>query len=149
MIDNHERASEFNHLGQDLSLELVGVAEHVGSGEDRFSLVVQPDVGAMYVAIASEYLFVLRIPHNELPVWLVHRVELVDVACQSSTAACLAEGDLTKSSDFAHEIRALMRSEDVNVVSALACVTQKASAVQFFFQYLLVDRSDDFFEHLF
>ena len=80
MIDNNERASELDHPGQDLSLELVGVAEHVGSGEDRFSLVVQPDVGAMYVAIASEYLFVLRIPHNELPVWLVHRVVFVDVA---------------------------------------------------------------------
>ena len=59
--------------------------EHVRSRKKRLSVLVQFDVRSEDISVSSEDLFRIRIPDDELLVWVFHCVELVDIHRESAS----------------------------------------------------------------
>ena len=61
--------------------------EHVRSRKMWLAVLAQLYVSAKYESVASENPFCLRVPYDQLLVWVFHGVELVDVYSKSASSA--------------------------------------------------------------
>ena len=78
----------------------------------------------MDVTVASDYIVVLGVPHNELFIWYLHRVELVNVYLLACATTCRTECYFAQTSNLAHHIGCFCRSDYVNLVVTPVCETQ-------------------------
>ena len=85
----------------------------------RLSVVAYFPLRAVEIAVSAEYLLLLGVPHYELFVAVVTRVELVEVELLARSSACFAESYLAKSSYLAQGIGSIVGCDDVDFVVAL------------------------------
>ena len=121
--------------------------EHVACGEFGLSLLVHIPLGAFKIAVAADDLLCLGVPHDELLVAVLARVELVDVHVLARAAARLTEGNLTQTPDLLHHVRCVVRGDDVDFVVALVSHAELAFGCQLLFEDFFVDGGDDLLFH--
>ena len=119
-----ERTSQLNGVRHVVLDELIGEVEHVAGSKDRLSFLIQLDVRAEDVTVATNDFFRFRIPHNQLLVWVLHCVELIEVAIKPRTTTCSTESNLTETPNFAHNIGSVLPCDHIHLIVALARHTQ-------------------------
>ena len=116
-------------------------------GEDRLSVVIQFPVGTHQVAVAADDLLLVGIPHDKLLIAVVAGIELIDVHLLARATACLAEGDLTQSTDLAHDVGCLVRGHHIDLVIAFVGHSELSLTGEFTLQQLFADRTDNLLFH--
>ena len=148
VFHSYERASQLYGRAHVFVDELLREVEHVACGQYGLPFVVELEERSGQVTVSSEYLLSLRVPHYELAVWHVHRVELVEVACFSRSSAGFAECYFPKASYFAHYVRGILVCYHVYFVIAFVGASQSTVGREFFFQQLALYRGDYLFHYV-
>ena len=117
--------------------------EHVCCREERLPVLVQLDVTSQDISVSSEDLFSFRIPYDELLIWVLHCVELIDVHLQSASASGITECYLAKTCDLSHDIWRIMMIDHIYLVSALVCVSQLLGWCKLRLEQLYANGSND------
>ena len=81
-------------------------------------------VRSCYVSVASDDLLIVRVPYDELLVWNLHRVEIIDIHRQTASASRVSECLFTESSDLPHDVGRVVVAYNVDLVASLVCVPQ-------------------------
>ena len=122
--------------------------EHVAGGKNGLTFLVKLDVGTQNVAITANDFFRFGIPHDELLVGILHRVENVEVTIQPRTTTCCTEGYLTETTNFTHHIGGILPCDNIDLVVALAGHAQTPLIGEFRFEHLFGNRCNNFCFHI-
>ncbi len=82
-------------------------------------------------AVAAHDLFGRRIPHDELPAWDIHRVELIYVVRFAGTSSGLAESTLAQSPYLHHGVGGVEGVYDIYLVVSLVGVAKQVLRSEF------------------
>ena len=104
VLDSYERATQLERAREVVVDELLGEMKHVRGGEDRLALVVELYIGAVDIAVATDNLFGIGVPHDELLVGDLHGVELIDIDAHARATASGAKGFLAQAPYLLHHI---------------------------------------------
>ena len=124
IIERYERAAQFDRVRQILFEETRREIEEMGRRQDGFPLGIEPDIGTAEEAVATENLFFLGIPNDELPVRAGHGIEFVDIDSLAGSPAVVAEGGFPEAPDFLHDVGRIFGRGDVDFIVRLVRSTQ-------------------------
>lgn len=97
------------------------------------------------VTVASYDFFFLRIPNDELFVWVVAGVVFVKIVTFSGATSCCPESNFAQSSDFHDDVRRVLPCDNIDFVAAFVCHSQMLIGCKFCFEYFSWDGTYDFF----
>ena len=141
----HKRTSQLNGAVLVFVQKLIAEMEHMSCGNLRLSVITHLPVGAPKEAVTSEYLFFVGIPHHELFVAFLACVEFVDVGLFSRAAACIAESDLTQTTNLLHHIRRVVCRDNINLVLAFVCGAEHTLRSKLTLKHFNRNRGDNLF----
>ena len=113
------------------------------------TILVEFPVGTFQIAVGAYDLLGLGVPHDELLIAVLARVELVNVAILAGSTAGLAESNLAQTAYLTHHVGRIVGSNDVNLVVASVRHAQLAIGREFALEHLLIDGRDDRLLHVF
>ena len=93
--------------------------EHVAGSQLRLSLFVVFPISTQKITIATDNLFLIRVPDNQLLIAILAGVKLVDIHRLACSATSLTEYDLTQASNLLHHVGSVMSRDDIDFVVAL------------------------------
>jgi len=85
----------------------------------RRGVRIQTNLAPWEEAVATEDLFRLRVPYDELIIGVFARVKLVPVERRARSAACFSESDFAQATYLAQHVGSLLIGDDVYFVSCL------------------------------
>ena len=145
VLEGDERAAELYGLREEILDEIIGEMKHVAGGQVGLSVGAERDVRSRQKAIAAQDFTGVRIPHHQLIVGFLARVEFVEVKGFSGTAAGGAKGDFAQTTDFAHHMRGIVVRDDVDLVAGLVGLAELTFGGELLQQEVARYRGDDFF----
>lgn len=145
VLEGDERAAELYGLREKILDEIIGEMKHVAGGQVGLSVGAERDVGSRQEAIAAQDFAGIGIPHHQLIVGFLARVEFVEVKGFSGTAAAGTKGDFAQTTDFAHHVRGIVVRDDVDLVAGLVGLAELTFGGELLQQEVARYRGDDFF----
>ena len=145
VVGSHEAAAQFHHVRKIILYEAFAEMEHMGCGKDGLAFGVQTHVRSHDVAVTSENSLGIGIPDDNLLVWVLHGIELVDIGGKAAAASCLTEGFFAKTADFLHYVGGVVSVNNVYDVPALVRIAEFLIRGEFRFQKLYRYRVDNLF----
>ena len=134
IVQADERASQFHRVGQDLLDKPFREIKEMSRGQDRLALRIETHIRSAQEAIASQDLLLFRAPYNQLPIGVLHRVELINIDLFARTPAIIAESDLSQASNLLHHMWGVVGGYDINLVARLVGATKPFLWCQLGFQ---------------
>ena len=131
IFESDKAPAQFYGVRQIVFHKLLREVEHMACGYARASVGVHADVRAADIAVSSENLTAVGVPHYELAAGRVHGVETVNVATQPRAAAGGAECYFTQPPHLAHRVWSTVRIHHIKMVAALVGVAEKAFRGEF------------------
>ena len=90
--------------------------EHVTCGKNGLTVLVDVDVLAKDIPIATNNLLGFGIPHDKLLVAVVHSVEFIKVESLARSTSGFTEYDLPKSSNLIKGVGRIVSVDNINLV---------------------------------
>ena len=98
------------------------------------TVLVHPHLTPPKVAVTAYDIITLRIPHNQLLVRYIHRIEFVNVECLTCTATSCTESNLAQTSNLSHNIGSVCCRYYIYFIVTPVCETQASLFSQFSLQ---------------
>ena len=92
--------------------------KHVTGGELWLPVFIHLPIRSKQIPIATNNLFGLRIPHNELFATILHRVEFVDIHCFSRSSASRSECHFAQTANLFHHVGGVLCRDDIDFIVA-------------------------------
>ena len=126
ILDGHKRAAQLESARQIVLYELLGEVKHVGGSQNGLPLGIELYIGTMDIAVATDNLLGIGVPHDELLVGALHGIKLVDIGTKACAATSGTEGYLAQAPYLEHYVGGVVGIDDVEVVATTVGVAKAA-----------------------
>lgn len=147
VVERDKRSAQLHGVGHVLLEEAVGEVEHVAGGQLGLAVGIEPPVASEEIAVATDDLLRLGVPHDELLVAVVRRVKLVYIYGLARTATCRAERYLAQPAYLPHHVGCVVGCHHIDIVVALVGRAEQLLRSKLAAQHLFADGLDNLFFH--